>query len=908
MKSTKDLTTHLFSTTTVWLLFLFGLLSQYSNCQQLAFPTATGAGAYATGGRGGSVSIVTNLNDSGSGSLRSFANVSNTTILFNISGIIKLKRPLYFYGNNVTIAGQTAPDGGITIEGARVLFDKNKNLICRYIRFRGGYYEEYDTVEGFDLVDVIFDHCSISFGADEAFSSSVGKSSTIGRGLTIQNCLIAESKTGGIMRGDDKPGNLGGISMIGNVFYNITHRFPNLRGDLRFDIINNYIHNAKWRLIRGVGGYKLNQLGNFYDYGNSKETLVWDSTMNMHTCSNGGSNPLIYAKGNNITGVQVLSYANPVTSSIKEVNSENSLSWKYYSNNSYCGYGKKNKGDQLEKIFFKTTQYSLNGKASIIHKATDLKNIIVPNVGASKRLNADGSISDSNDVLDSQWKKNILEGKYVANMDRRKYSTPAIKSLERPKGYDSDNDGMPDEWELLRFNTLKHDGKIDSNGNGYTDLEEFLNQVDLVGGKSVTVKEIKISPNKSELQVNKTLQLTKTFNPENTTNQIGMWSSSNDKITKINSGGLISSLSEGKVILSFKSSDGGIEGKSEITVLKEVINVNAGPDQTIYLGEGTTLTATGGSTYHWNTGAKTANINIAPSTSRTYTVTAYDSKGKISGEAQVYVKVINKSKAPARGIQNLDICNNLNVTLSVSTRDVADNYIDNQFDMLEGEFITLIADGANIYKWSNGETGSSITVSPKETTIFQVIGYEDNCTSEKSVTVNVYEKIIADVGKDVTICNNENFVLTAKGTEDFRYLWSTGEINKSIIVNPKIDTEYSVILYHALDSDIDNVMVYVGNYEGKKENQDLKNHLGNGFYIHPNPTHGELHINISGLTGLSSLHLYDLNGKSIYSEIIKQSDKHSYFKILDLSDYESGIYLLKLIDNQKVITKKVVLK
>lgn len=152
---------------------------------------------------------------------------------------------------------------------------------------------------------------------------------------------------------------------------------------------------------------------------------------------------------------------------------------------------------------------------------------------------------------------------------------------------------------------------------------------------------------------------------------------------------------------------------------------------------------------------------------------------------------------------------------------------------------------------------------------------------------------------------NENTVLTATGPKNTQFLWSTGETTKSITVSPMEDTEYSVMVYHDLDSDTANVMVKVIDLVDDNVMED-SNPLE--FLIHPNPTDGELNIKISGLTNLSSIHLYDLSGKLLYNEIINESDHQSYNKTLNLSNYATGIYLLQLLDNQRVITKKVVVR
>jgi hypothetical protein len=100
------------------------------------------------------------------------------------------------------------------------------------------------------------------------------------------------------------------------------------------------------------------------------------------------------------------------------------------------------------------------------------------NVGCNARLNADGSTSNNLDVLDQDALSQVSRGNYVTKLSESEYVVPQITSNSRPAGYDTDSDGMADIWEVATFGDLTQDNKGDIDNDGYTNLEEFLNQVD----------------------------------------------------------------------------------------------------------------------------------------------------------------------------------------------------------------------------------------------------------------------------------------------------------------------------------------------------------------------------------------------------------------------------------------------
>ena len=172
----------------------------------LAFPGACGWGRYATGGRYGSVYHVTNLNDKGTGSLRDAVSQPNRIVVFDVAGVINISSRMTF-ARNLYIAGQTAPGEGITVYGNGVSFSNSTNTICRYMKFRMGHNGDSgkDAAGIAGGTDMIFDHCSISWGRDETFSINSDGKGELGR-ITIMNSIMGQGllthSAGGLMQAD----------------------------------------------------------------------------------------------------------------------------------------------------------------------------------------------------------------------------------------------------------------------------------------------------------------------------------------------------------------------------------------------------------------------------------------------------------------------------------------------------------------------------------------------------------------------------------------------------------------------------------------------------------------------------------------------------------------------------------
>ncbi len=221
-----------------------GMLSVLpSSAQQLAFPEAQGWGRFAKGARGVSsptVYHVTNLKDSGTGSLRDAVSQRGRIVVFDVSGVIKISSRIVF-ASDLYIAGQTAPGEGITVYGDGVSFSGSTNIICRYLRVRMGHGGSAgkDCAGISNGTNMIFDHCSFSWGLDETFSINPdGKGAT--GDITIQNTIIGQGlmthSAGGLIQADN-------ITLYRNLYCDNSTRNNKVKGVSQY--ANNIVYNWK---------------------------------------------------------------------------------------------------------------------------------------------------------------------------------------------------------------------------------------------------------------------------------------------------------------------------------------------------------------------------------------------------------------------------------------------------------------------------------------------------------------------------------------------------------------------------------------------------------------------------------------------------------------------------------------
>src|SRR6516225_6941705 len=248
-----------------------------------AFPGAVGFGAFATGGRGGAVYHVTNLDDSGPGSFRDAVSHSNRIIVFDVGGYIDLNSAVSVH-SNLTIAGQTAPGDGIGIMGREVSFSNASNVIVRSMRLRQGSLDPDSGKSGINLLNannIILDHVSIEFGQWDNIDA------VNARNVTIQNSMIADP----IGQRFNAHTETGPFTWAYNIFASAHNRSPLAKANTQF--INNIVYNFQAGYTAGntSGRFSHDIVNNYFITGPST-TNARDAFYQMNT------NQSVYASGN----------------------------------------------------------------------------------------------------------------------------------------------------------------------------------------------------------------------------------------------------------------------------------------------------------------------------------------------------------------------------------------------------------------------------------------------------------------------------------------------------------------------------------------------------------------------------------------------------------------------------------
>ncbi|WP_372772605.1 pectate lyase [Mangrovibacterium sp.] len=454
-----------------------------------AFPGAEGGGMYTFGGRGGKVITVTNLNDDGPGSLREACEAGGARIIvFNVAGIIRLNSPLIIRAPYVTIAGQTAPGNGVCIAGETVWINTH-DVIIRHMRFRRG--ETWvgrrdDAIGGNPIGNIMLDHISASWGLDENMSiyrhmyltdprKPEEKLGTVN--ITIQNSIFSEGLDtwnhafGSTIGGEN-------CSFMRNLWANNSGRNPSIGWNGVFNFVNNVMFNWVHRSVDGGDQTaRYNIINNYYKPGPltpvdapvGHRILKPESRFTMNGRKVYG---LIYANGNVVEGNEKVTNDN-WAGGIQIEDMEDT--------GEYTPYIKWDKPHPMAKIS--------------IYPAEEAYDFVLENAGAT---------FPERDAVDQRITRVVRTGKpeYVENVDlsdvpkfkyRRlpedSYKNGIITDIRQVGGYpeykgkpykDSDGDGMPDTWEKkYKLNPNDpSDANGDVNGDGYTNIEKYINGID----------------------------------------------------------------------------------------------------------------------------------------------------------------------------------------------------------------------------------------------------------------------------------------------------------------------------------------------------------------------------------------------------------------------------------------------
>ena len=447
--------------------------------EMLAFPGAEGFGALSKGGRGGRIIEVTNLNGSGPGSFRACAGASGPRVcVFRVSGTIEMLEDLRITAPYLTVAGQTAPGGGITIKTSGGIKIYTHDVIMRYIRVRNvGGGQPGQGQLNFHIGDgasnnVILDHCSTSWSFDENIAihkNQVGSPDM--QNITVQRCIVAEGlwphSTGIQMGGEwdlsvspqiEEYNNVHHASVHHNLFAHNSHRNPRV-GTPYTEVINNVTYNWYGRIGEVVHETISDFINNYWKPGPMSQPInwYWDNT-----AGHGG----VY-----LGDISIYIAGNIIEKRFPDPNADN---WPMIQ----IHYG-PDAGKQVPQTFRRFIPLPKAPMPVTIHSATEAYSSVVADAGANARLDCRGNWVPNSDSVDLRILQDVI--------NRTGWDTLPPQSVEEAGGFptiasvapcqDSDHDGMPDEWEIahgLNPNGSPTDAWI-LDLDGVAMLDHFLN-------------------------------------------------------------------------------------------------------------------------------------------------------------------------------------------------------------------------------------------------------------------------------------------------------------------------------------------------------------------------------------------------------------------------------------------------
>ena len=438
--------------------------------QQLAFPTAEGYGKYSKGGRGGDVYEVTNLNDSGQGSLRAAIEASGPrTVVFRVSGTITLESPLSIKNPFITIAGQTAPGDGISIRRHPINIGAD-HVIIRYLRVRLGDEsgEDYDAISSRYCKHLIVDHVSASWSVDECVSIYHCDS------ITVQWCIISESMYGSNhIKGHHGFGGIWG-SNYGTYHHNLiaSHSSRNPRfasGCGNTDYRNNVVYN--WGYQSTYGGEKqqkgntkfnftnINMVANYYKPGPATRPGEVSYRIASPSFRSDEDHGMWYIAENIMEGNKDVSKDNwngGVQTKMATDKIKMEEPWPSMPIN-----------QQTAKEAYKIV---LDNAGSILPKRDVIDERILKNARNGNATYEGKSYKKEQEVADKSKTTGIIDTQVDVG------GWPELKSTPAP--LDTDHDGMPDEWETKNnLNPKNADDRNKVGPDGYTMLEKYLNSI-----------------------------------------------------------------------------------------------------------------------------------------------------------------------------------------------------------------------------------------------------------------------------------------------------------------------------------------------------------------------------------------------------------------------------------------------